>query len=244
MPSILKLLENHPDSELEQAIIRIALGIPILVFAYVENSRSGAVLTQVLLFLITLFVVFSVVLMFLIVKRPHPSPSRRIIGMVFDMSAISYVMFVLGEAGSVIFSVYLWVIVGNGLRYGKPYLYGAMSAAVIGFSIVVLNHEYWTEHRLVSLGIIISFIALPMYFSKLLTRIAKVNHSLEQRVKERTQDLAIAHEQVLVANIAKNQFLANMSHELRTPLNAIIGYSEMLEEDSIESRQDHMAQDL
>ncbi len=41
-------------------------------------------------------------------------------------------------------------------------------------------------------------------------------------------------DRALEASQAKSTFLANMSHELRTPLNAIIGYSEMLEEESIE----------
>lgn len=36
------------------------------------------------------------------------------------------------------------------------------------------------------------------------------------------------------ASRAKSQFLSNMSHELRTPLNAIIGFSQLLETDSIE----------
>lgn len=36
------------------------------------------------------------------------------------------------------------------------------------------------------------------------------------------------------ANKTKSLFLANMSHELRTPLNAILGYSEMLQEESVE----------
>lgn len=46
------------------------------------------------------------------------------------------------------------------------------------------------------------------------------------------------------ANLAKSQFLANMSHELRTPLNAIIGYSEIVEEQAVESSMDEMTQDV
>jgi signal transduction histidine kinase/ActR/RegA family two-component response regulator len=51
---------------------------------------------------------------------------------------------------------------------------------------------------------------------------------LEQLIRERTIDLAIARDQALEANKAKNQFLANMSHEIRTTLYAILGYSQLL----------------
>jgi signal transduction histidine kinase len=57
------------------------------------------------------------------------------------------------------------------------------------------------------------------------------SRTLEQKVEERTRELAAMTERAEAANRTKSQFLSAMSHELRTPLNAIIGYSEMLEED-------------
>jgi signal transduction histidine kinase len=81
---------------------------------------------------------------------------------------------------------------------------------------------------------------------------------LETRVEERTsellneiaerklveQDLLHAKLEAETSNRSKSEFLANMSHELRTPLNAVIGYSEMLEEDAVETTNLEAASDL
>lgn len=54
------------------------------------------------------------------------------------------------------------------------------------------------------------------------------NRELDERVEERTRNLAEALEQVRVASSARDRFLSTLSHEMRTPLNGVMGMLELL----------------
>ena len=70
--------------------------------------------------------------------------------------------------------------------------------------------------------------ALAEAFNHMAAQLQESYASLEQKVEERTRELAEKGRQLELASQHKSQFLANMSHELRTPLNAILGYTELI----------------
>ncbi len=63
------------------------------------------------------------------------------------------------------------------------------------------------------------------------TELKEYRDHLEELVRLRTDELAMAKDHAEAANQAKSAFLANMSHELRSPLNIILGFTQLMERD-------------
>ncbi len=60
---------------------------------------------------------------------------------------------------------------------------------------------------------------------------------LEERIRQRTQELEQAMHGALAASQAKSEFLANISHELRTPMNGLLGMLDLVLDSPVAGEQ-------
>lgn len=65
-------------------------------------------------------------------------------------------------------------------------------------------------------------------FNKMAENLRTSYASLEEKVKQRTQELAVAHDEAVAANKSKSEFVSIVSHELKLPMTSIKGYSDLM----------------
>jgi two-component system sensor histidine kinase RpfC len=198
--------------EQEQAALRIA--IPVSVFVYLllnkpAPTESLELWTLGIKFVLT-FLVFALIIYASTIFWPHRSPARRVIGILVDTIGQSYALYITGPLGAPWYGLYLWIILGNGFRYGEKYLYLSTTVSLIGFACVAKFTPYWTTHTGLAIGLAFTLLLIPAYSALLIRRL--------NEARQRADD----------ASRAKSDFLSCMSHEIRTPLNGILGMTDLL----------------
>jgi signal transduction histidine kinase len=71
---------------------------------------------------------------------------------------------------------------------------------------------------------------VALHKTRLYRKLVELNRHLDQRVQERTEELARLNRDLAKLNKKKSDFVAIAAHELKTPLTLIQGYAEMLSE--------------
>ena len=217
-------LQAREDSEHEQALIRIAVAFVmyfyLLAIPHLPEEHERIVFWVTVIFATDL--VAGIAILLHIVQWPAINPRRRLVAIVIDSLAPTSTMLVGGPSASALYPMLLWIILGHGFRYGRPYLWAAAGLSLVMFGLVVLLSPAWRAIPALAGALVASLVILPIYFAVLLRKL--------------TNAIARAEE----ASRAKSHFLAAMSHELRTPLNAIIGMSELLGTTRLDGEQRDM----
>jgi two-component system sensor histidine kinase RpfC len=207
---------NRPDSEHQQAFVRILIGI-VMTIAMLPDAISAGNYPFIIGNIAYLIAVLGVPAWMLF--NPGMSPTRRIYGIVLDVTAIGAAMILGEEHATAIYVLYIWITTGNGFRFGQKYLLIALALGVISLCVVSQYSEQFINNN----SLIYELIGVYVLFT------AYVN-SLVKRLYEAI-DVAQS------ASKAKQTFLSTMSHELRTPLHAIVGLMALLKAESLKRKK-------
>ena len=214
----------RPDTEFQQGLIRLAIVAAFYLYFSLGGLEHPSRMYVQIHFLGLGFILISLSLLLGSLLDPDVSVTRRGIGMLHDFSVATYMLAISNETGAPVVATYLWVTLGNGFRYGMPYLLVSTLASAVGFIVVYQFNPFWQAHAPLWWGMLLTLIVVPLYASTLLKQL----HGAVKREKE--------------ASLAKSSFLANMSHELRTPLNGVIGVADLLAETKLDKEQREFAQ--
>ena len=216
------MLAVAPGTELEeekgQSQIRVEIAGLVLAFLawYVLPDHSDKI--DVLVVAVAFFV-FSVLLMLRLRTAPQISVARRFLGMIVDNAVTTFCLIRIGEDAALILGVYLFIIFGNGFRFGRIYLHACQLLSVAGFALVWKLQPFWSQHIYVYFGFLIALLVLPFY------------------VRFFSERIRVARQRADEANRAKGRFLAIVSHEMRTPLNGVIAMADVLRETDLNESQ-------
>ena len=175
---------NRGDAEHVQVAIRLAIVSTAMVYfnsSYFAGNADNAEYVFLARWAVAIAFAITIALFVALMIHPGKSVTRRILGLLHDVVAISTAMF-LGEGGAAaVAAIYLWVTLGNGFRYGTAYLYGCAVLSIAGFGTVYLFSDYWHEQTMLSINILILLAVIPPYVGRLLTSLHRAKEQLKRR---------------------------------------------------------------
>lgn len=117
---------------------------------------------------------------------------RVMVIMLSDIVATTIAMHLTGELSALFVAVFLWYIIGYGMRFGAEYAIVATGATTISWLCLVLFSPYWSAHLYQSFGWLAAIVIIPFYYfllvKRLHTSLKELNIALTKTEKLANQD--------------------------------------------------------
>ena len=104
---------------------------------------------------------------------------RRYPVIVLDLAVATFLTAHFGAAGVAFYPLFLWVMVGNGIRYGQHFMQVATLLGLLGFTGAMATSGFLWNQPGTYIGLMFGLVLMPRFFMVMITRLAQANVQLQ-----------------------------------------------------------------
>ena len=174
-------------TELSQSYSRLwisSASFLYLLFASLQQNIYADLFFKPALVPVFVFLVSALILHSYIKRNPEIVLWRRGASIVADASIVCYGMYLTGPFSGVFYPILLWVVIGNGLRFGAQCLYFALAVSVVGFTLTTVFTPFLWSQLPIAIGMFIGLLLLPLFFAMLLHELKASHRELKAQIKQ------------------------------------------------------------
>ncbi|MES2364702.1 MAG: GGDEF domain-containing protein [Pseudomonadota bacterium] len=161
-----------------QATIRLVMTTSIFTLMLLINMYDTAIKLPGLVVMMAFYIFAIVQYLWIRLQPTRVDNTRKFIAILADQSFVSGIAILGGESAALFHFVFLWISVGNGMRFGKKYMYLSNLAGTIGFTNVLMFSPYWHGMWSVGIGVIIGLNLIPPYVAGLIKKLEDAHNEL------------------------------------------------------------------
>ncbi len=169
-----------------QAVTRTVLAAvgTLLFFAARDYGHGDVPFLLALVYMLASFFYLSFV-----TRHPTGYPWRRHLVILLDLGVASLLTAHFSGAGIAFYPLFLWVMIGNGIRYGQHYMQFATLFGLLGFSAAMASSGFLWAAPGTYIGLMFGLVLMPKFFMVMIERLAEANTQLKAQ-KEHAEHMA------------------------------------------------------
>ena len=179
--------DAQSSHERGQALARIAITATVALLLLLHTATTATPLSgrsELNLLVGIGYAVFSVPYYRWIIRQPRCCRWRRYLVIALDLGVTAYFTFAFGLAGLGFYAGFLWVIIGNGLRYGPHYLAVAAALGTAFFLLATLGNGSLSSQPGIVMGLLLGLLLMPRFFLAMIHRLGDANRLLAKKKQE------------------------------------------------------------
>ncbi len=185
---MIKQKELMQNVEYSQGVARTILSFFSVVYMLIEYFSSDSFSISAIV-VTSIYFAYCLFNLYHVKQYPGDHFYRRVTNLTADIAVLSYVLYSSSVTAIVLYPLLLWMVVGNGLRFGMRYLFFALGVAEVLFTSALLLNDNWDGHEKLIYSLSAGLVVLSLFYARLIQRLHHLNRTLEEKVEDRVQEI-------------------------------------------------------